>query len=211
MWVRSLDGEDPLEDGMTTHSSSLAWRIPWTEEPGRLQSTESQSQTWLKWCGTRAATAQSFMLHSPVSMPLRHSAHSACSCVSSIRGLRYSAEKSHKIPNSRSASAVRDRTNSRLWCNFMSPMYLDGFYKWFRNGLHRWERSSLEHCRSISSVSGPEQGASTGRRWQRSQSCNKTTGCPLGTRPAATVLVMRRYSLLPPHPVLRSSPSPSAD
>ena len=35
-------GEDPLEEGMATHSSILAWRIPWTEEPGRLQSTESQ-------------------------------------------------------------------------------------------------------------------------------------------------------------------------
>jgi len=36
--VRSLGGEDPLEEGMATHSSILAWRIPWTEEPGRLQS-----------------------------------------------------------------------------------------------------------------------------------------------------------------------------
>ena len=34
--------EDPLEEGMATHSSILAWRIPWTEEPGRLQSTGSQ-------------------------------------------------------------------------------------------------------------------------------------------------------------------------
>ena len=34
--VRSLDQEDPLEKGMATHSSNLAWRIPWTEEPGRL-------------------------------------------------------------------------------------------------------------------------------------------------------------------------------
>ena len=34
--VQSLDGEDPLEEGMATHSSILAWRIPWTEEPGRL-------------------------------------------------------------------------------------------------------------------------------------------------------------------------------
>ena len=33
-WVRSLGWEDPLEKGMTTHSSTLAWRIPWTEEPG---------------------------------------------------------------------------------------------------------------------------------------------------------------------------------
>ena len=38
-WVRSLGGEDPLEKEMATHSSILAWRIPWTEEPGGLQST----------------------------------------------------------------------------------------------------------------------------------------------------------------------------
>ena len=35
-WVQSLSGEDPLEKGMATHSSILAWRIPWTEEPGGL-------------------------------------------------------------------------------------------------------------------------------------------------------------------------------
>ena len=41
MWetrVRSLGWEDPLEKGLATHSSILAWRVPWTEEPGRLQS-----------------------------------------------------------------------------------------------------------------------------------------------------------------------------
>ena len=37
-WVQSLGQEDPLEEGMATHSSILAWRILWTEEPGRLQS-----------------------------------------------------------------------------------------------------------------------------------------------------------------------------
>ena len=41
-WVRSLGQEDPLEKEMTTHSSVLAWRIPWTEEPGGLQSMGSQ-------------------------------------------------------------------------------------------------------------------------------------------------------------------------
>ena len=41
-WVRSLGRKDPLEMGMATHSSILAWRIPWTEEPGGLQSIESQ-------------------------------------------------------------------------------------------------------------------------------------------------------------------------
>ena len=40
--VRSLGREDPLEKEMATHSSTLAWRIPWTEEPGRLQFMESQ-------------------------------------------------------------------------------------------------------------------------------------------------------------------------
>ena len=37
-WVRFLGWEDPLEKEMATHSSILAWRMPWTEEPGRLQS-----------------------------------------------------------------------------------------------------------------------------------------------------------------------------
>ena len=40
--VQSLGWEDPLEEGMATHSSTLAWRIPWTEEPGGLQSMGSQ-------------------------------------------------------------------------------------------------------------------------------------------------------------------------
>ena len=41
-WVGSLGGEDPLEEGMATHSTILAWRILWTVEPHGLQSTESQ-------------------------------------------------------------------------------------------------------------------------------------------------------------------------
>ena len=46
-WVRSLGREDPLEKEIATRSSILAWRIPWTEEPGGLQSMKSQSQTRL--------------------------------------------------------------------------------------------------------------------------------------------------------------------
>ena len=46
MWIQSLGQEDPLEKEMATHSTILAWEIPWTEEPGGLQSMESQkSQT----------------------------------------------------------------------------------------------------------------------------------------------------------------------
>ena len=49
MWVWSLGGEDALEKGIATHSSILIWRIPWTEEPGRLQSIGAQRVGLLKW------------------------------------------------------------------------------------------------------------------------------------------------------------------
>ena len=45
--VQSPGREGPLEEGMATHSSTLAWRVPWTEGPGRLQSTGLHSQTQL--------------------------------------------------------------------------------------------------------------------------------------------------------------------
>ena len=44
-WIQSLGQEDPLEEGMATHSRILTWRIPWPEEPGGLQFMVSQSQT----------------------------------------------------------------------------------------------------------------------------------------------------------------------
>ena len=47
MWVRSLGQEDPLEEEMAAHSSSLAWEVSWTEEPGGLQSMGSQRWTRL--------------------------------------------------------------------------------------------------------------------------------------------------------------------
>ena len=45
MWVPYLGAEDPLEEGMATHSSILAWGIPWTEDPGGLRSTGLQKDT----------------------------------------------------------------------------------------------------------------------------------------------------------------------
>ena len=48
-WVQSLGREDALEKEMATHSSTLAWKIPWTEEPCRLQSMGSQSRTRLSY------------------------------------------------------------------------------------------------------------------------------------------------------------------
>ena len=52
-WVQSQGQEDPLEEGTATHSSVLAWRFPWAEEPGGLQSV-GRSRTWLE----RGNTAQ---------------------------------------------------------------------------------------------------------------------------------------------------------
>ena len=74
--VRSLGQEDPLVKEMATHSSILAWRIPWTEEPGRLQSMELQSQTWLSIYVCMYIRANStFMTHaiiySVISMEMR--------------------------------------------------------------------------------------------------------------------------------------------
>ena len=52
-WVQSLGQEDPLEQEMATHSSILAWRIPWTEKPGGLQSVGSQESYTTERLGTR--------------------------------------------------------------------------------------------------------------------------------------------------------------
>ena len=46
--IQSLDQEDPLEKEMETHSSILAWEIPWTEEPDRIQSMESQESNMIQ-------------------------------------------------------------------------------------------------------------------------------------------------------------------
>ena len=58
-WVQTLGWEDPLEEGMAAHSNILAWRIPWTEEPGKLQSMGSQSveHDWV----TKHSTIHSFI------------------------------------------------------------------------------------------------------------------------------------------------------
>jgi len=61
MWeapVQFLGQEDPLEKGMATHSSILAWRILWTEDPGRLQSMESQKS----WAQLSAETTIAILL-----------------------------------------------------------------------------------------------------------------------------------------------------
>ena len=69
MWVRSLSWEDPLEKEMATHSSVLAWGIPWTEEPPGLQSTGSQSVRDLlteQQNGTRMKAGKGIFIHTGI-------------------------------------------------------------------------------------------------------------------------------------------------
>ena len=68
MWVWFLGWEDPLEEGMATHSSILAWRIPWTEEPSGLRSTGSQ-RVGHGWAHTHSPTP-SPSVSSPPTSPL---------------------------------------------------------------------------------------------------------------------------------------------
>ena len=75
MWVQSLDGEDPLEEGMATHSSILAWRIPGMEEPGRLQSTGLQ-RAGHDWATKLACMhEQLFVSHTYIMNPNKNSGH----------------------------------------------------------------------------------------------------------------------------------------
>ena len=70
MLAQSLGWEDPLEEGMATHSSILAWRIPWTEEPSRLESTGlAKRRTQLKHVSTHALYSW-FSFTAPVGVSL---------------------------------------------------------------------------------------------------------------------------------------------
>ena len=70
IWVRSLDWEDPLEEGMATHSNILAWRIPWTVEPGGLKSMDSQrvGRNWTDLIHTHTHTHTHRVSISPPSL-----------------------------------------------------------------------------------------------------------------------------------------------
>ena len=70
-WVQSRGEEDPLEEGMATDSSDLAWRIPWTEEPGGPQSIGSQrvGHDWSDLAGTHAHTSMQLDNQGGISSP----------------------------------------------------------------------------------------------------------------------------------------------
>ena len=77
-WVWSLSREDPLEEGMATHSSILTWEIPWTEEPGRLQSMRSQRVWW--WLSMHTSLYQGEWSRGISTQPAAAAAKSLQSC-----------------------------------------------------------------------------------------------------------------------------------
>ena len=102
-WVPSLGGEDPLEKGMATHSSILAWRIPWTEEPDGLQSLGvTESDIFILLTSQSPGRSESPSAHSP-----------AC-CLGVSVGPLWEDEESCDI----------QITNQKRRCNHSPPTFL---------------------------------------------------------------------------------------
>ena len=137
-WVRSLGREDPLEKEMVTHSSILAWRIPWTEEPGRLQSTG-----WQRVGHDRATslhfTSYTYMLCLVVqSCPTLWNPWTvAHKSPLSIRFPRKRMLNWVAMPSSRGSSWPRDRTSISCLAGEFS-------YHWATWEVHKLEYSAMK-------------------------------------------------------------------
>ena len=118
IWVQSLGWENPLEEGMATHSSVLACRIPWTEEPGRLQCFGgAKSQTW---------PSDSYIIHHLFhSFPFVNSVYQQLLGHEGTLGAR-------QVPVRRHTSLVRGCLPSDIphWITAKFTLALDGFPGW---------------------------------------------------------------------------------
>jgi len=99
MQVQSLGLEDPLEDSTAAHSRILAWRIPWTEEPGGLQSIGSQSRTWLKWFSTAHTVSRAYVFSHFFMPPLP--AEFLCRCMNYIHSTHKHFLSTYWVPNTK--------------------------------------------------------------------------------------------------------------
>ena len=108
-WVWSLGWEDPLKESMATHSSILAWRIPWTEEPGRLQSMGSQRvrQNWSDWAQHRLMGVRS-----PLILQVLTAAYLLVN--SGCWGGRWQWNSPGHCPGSQPSSTRQTTTNKKL-------------------------------------------------------------------------------------------------
>ena len=100
--VWPLNWEDPLEEGMATHSSILAWRIPWTEKPGRLQSMGSQ-RVWHDWATN---TCFLFTFGHTASQWLSQGWNLRRGAADSVPSTSYPAAKTHRVKAVSNASGL---------------------------------------------------------------------------------------------------------
>ena len=110
MWVQSLVEEDPLEEGMMIHSSILAWRIPWTEEPGGPQSKASQSEMTEHVCVcVRAHTHTHTHTHTP-----SQGLCTALPCVCFLQGFSHAVSSTSRFLNIHIPEGPLPRTLSKV-------------------------------------------------------------------------------------------------
>ena len=113
-WVPSLGQEDPLEEETTTHSSILAWRIPWTEEPGGLQSMGSQTVDLAR---THARTHRTSGEERPAMLWTSAGARPAATAVNSLPAPSCSGAEAEKL------RSCCYHTQSDRWRSVTAPAY----------------------------------------------------------------------------------------
>ena len=140
----SLGQEDPLEEGMATHSSILAWRIPWTEDPGGLQSIGLKSQTWLKLLSMHICMNSKLLLNAFLSSSIRRELIDSIFCIIFFIFLqilaihsRMTCLKSDSFATPRTVASQAPLSMGFPWQEFWSrfPFLLWGFFL-ARNWTH---------------------------------------------------------------------------
>ena len=149
-WVQFLGWEDPLEEGMATHPSTLAWRILWTEKPGRLQSLGSQrvGHHWV----TKHSTQHSHYIKKKKSL-----LEARMEGLNSMQFSRSVVSDSLRTPWIAARQASLSITNSR------SPLTLTSMES------PRWQQADLQclcwKCRLSGSVPSPLHKTHLNRQW----------------------------------------------
>ena len=127
-WVQSLGQEDPLEEGMTTQSSILAWRIPWTEEPDGLQSMGPQRvrHDWSDWAHTCTRMHMKVLRAILHLLPLQNYSASRSSLVQwgeLIRSSRKSIEQSQETLSLSPSSVLSNYVPLDNWLHLSEPQF----------------------------------------------------------------------------------------
>ena len=153
-WVWSLSQEDPLEDGMATHSSILAWRVPWTEEPCWLQSKsckESDTTEWLvhTHMHTRACTRAHTHMHTRACT--RTHVHTRM-CAHTCTHTHYACVHTHTSTRTPSQCLSPRLSGTLPWCLGFSHLCAPGLTGRHRHSILPPHVSTFQHERHSQEV-----------------------------------------------------------